>query len=145
MSKKTFCIRSLSQWVKHVFHLFFFGGGTVAISQSIFFYRARPFKEWLTLLTQHAASADCHFRWPHLFVDFPYVSKILVDSSSSERSHQPIRGDSYLCICKSQIEFRFKMPREKAREFAQKSSFNTFQTASYALRCGDLPLVSIGF
>lgn len=36
-----------------------------------------------------------------------------------------------------------EMPREKAREFAQKSSFNTFQTASYALRCGDLPLVVV--
>ena len=49
MSKKTFCIRSLSQWVKHVFHLFFFGGRTVAISQSIVFFTEQDLlkSDWL--------------------------------------------------------------------------------------------------
>ena len=59
--------------------ILFWGQNSYNITEHCFFCRARPFKEWLTLLmTQHAASADCHFRWPHLFVDFPYVSKILV-------------------------------------------------------------------
>ena len=49
MSKKTFCIRSLSQWVKHVFHLFFLGGRTVAISQSIVFFTEQDLlkSDWL--------------------------------------------------------------------------------------------------